>query len=186
MFQDCFPSSVSIWKSTDNNKWHLLWKKSEWCFFSCSPHFLLNQMMCASCHMNTVCKQCDRKRPTQTKKVKRANLPQALLLLLPLLLTSPAIFSLDTAGQPVVLGPRPRGWWWMSTPSLLHSHLCSELPWHLDKSLRGMIGWEEQKSRTTHSCKLCRFQRDLQPTAHRWKVDWEEGRGESSRCTHSG
>ena len=33
---------------------------------------------------------------------------------------------------------------------------------------------------------LHHFQLDLQPTAHRWKVDWERGRGQTGRRTNSG
>lgn len=33
---------------------------------------------------------------------------------------------------------------------------------------------------------LHHFHLDLQPTAHRWKVDWEKARGQTVRCTNSG
>ena len=61
-----------------------------------------NQMMCARCHMNSVCKQCDREREregdrqTKGKKERESETPRApllLLLLLLLLLASPGIFS---------------------------------------------------------------------------------------------
>lgn len=84
-----------------------------------SPHFLRNQMMCASCHMNTVCKQCDQMRPCRQWKGKRKRPPEALLLL-----TSPAIFSLKLfSGLPLVLGPRARGWWWMPSFPFLNPNL---------------------------------------------------------------
>lgn len=77
--------------------------------------------MCASCHMNTVCKQCDQMPPCRQWKGKRKRPPEALLLL-----TSPAIFSLKLfSGLPLVLGPRARGWWWMPSSPLLNPSLFS-------------------------------------------------------------
>lgn len=81
--------SISIWKSVDIAERHSLSKQSEGFFCSYSQQFLPNQMMCASCHVNIVCKQCDREKGRQTEKGKeRARPPQALLLL-----ASPGIFS---------------------------------------------------------------------------------------------
>lgn len=55
--------------------------------YAVSPQFLPNQMMCASCHMNTVCKHCegkrDRDREGERKRERERETtdPRALLLL---------------------------------------------------------------------------------------------------------
>lgn len=159
-------------------------------YCSCSQQLLPNQMMCSSCHMNTVCKQCDRAREGEGQRErKKERPPQAVLLL-----ASPGTFSVKLFADSL--------WFWVPEPA--SDDGCHPNPLLLqdpdttpqtsDSVLKG--GWGEPKSRTTQSDMragnsspvetLHRSLLDLQPTAHRWKVDWERGRGQTGRRTNSG
>lgn len=83
-----FCSSVATWNlltSMSGIHW------AEWgVFLQLQPTLSPNQMMRASCHMSTVCKQCDQTPPSNEQwKGKRKRPPQV-----PLLLTSLATISL--------------------------------------------------------------------------------------------
>lgn len=72
---------------------------------SCSQQLLPNQMMCSSCHMNTVCKQCDREREGEgQRECKKERPPQALLLL-----ASPGIFWVKLFADSL--------WFWIPRPA---------------------------------------------------------------------
>lgn len=102
-------------------------------------------MMCASCHMNTVCKQCDRKRSRQTKKGKERETPIG---------PAAAHLSSNLSRQTVcwiVSGPESQGQGLMIdiTPlPLVHPHLRTKLPQQLDQRQRLGEGGNKIKNNT--------------------------------------
>lgn len=155
-------------------------------------------MMLSSCHMNTVCKQCDRERESdrrekerKEKDRERGERPQALLLH-----ASPGTFSVKLFAHSLwcwVPGPVARDG---APPHYPPSQPHCEHLWQFDRQQRLRGGGKQNQEQQSliwiqagHSSlveTLHHFLLDLQPTAHRWKMDWERGRGQTGRRTNSG
>lgn len=100
----------------------------------------------------------------------------------------------------IASGPESQGQWLMMDAPLPPPSSTPIYVLNTPDSWTGDRGWwgggkqnQEQHSLTWIQAgnsslveTLHHFQLDLQPTAHRWKVDWEKGRGQTGRRTNSG
>lgn len=149
-----------------------------------ASQFLPDQMMCASCHMNTV--QTVRERETEIdKERKRERDPHRPRCCSPLQQSFPSNCVLDSLWTRVP-GPGADDWYYPS--SLIYPHLRTKLPQQLDQRQR-LWGGGERKSRTTHSLTWIQAGNSLMvETLHLFPLDlparstqMESGLGERER-----
>lgn len=177
-------SSVSIWEFTDINEGHSPSRVRG--VAAATAHTFFDIRWCVLAVTWTPCANSVIKRDHANNEREREKDPRRHHLVL----TSPTIFPLLLfSGLPLVPGPRAWGWWWWITP-----HPPSIPNYVFPKQLgQHRFGWTKSRMRLslmTGSNSLVkvfhRFGVRLQPTAHRWKVNREKGRGQTSRRTNSG